>query len=178
MFQHINLPAIAQRDELIALGGSRTKARKVGDVLFESSQSRATLERIRLEQGPTYFGAQYLQDPTPVDSSLIRWHDIQRYDEPPERDQLTKVVQSWDTAETASIGADWSVCTTWGFHEGRWLLLDLIRIRLSFRDLLDRAKAHGRLWKPDLIIIEEAGSGRHLLAELVHELRTGHCQSK
>ena len=40
LFQHINLPAIAQRDELIALGGSRTKARKVGDVLFERA-SRA-----------------------------------------------------------------------------------------------------------------------------------------
>ena len=39
------------------------------------------------------------------------------------------MVQSWDTANVASDAANFSVCTTWGFYEGCWYLLDLTRFK-------------------------------------------------
>jgi predicted phage terminase large subunit-like protein len=171
LYQHINLPVIAQIRERVPLGGGRFHAREIGDLLFPAMQSRETLDRLCREQGPNYFSAQYLQDPTPPDSNLIAWHDIKRYDGAPPRRRLEKVVQSWDTAETESARADYSVCTTWGFIQGKWLLLDLLRFKAGFRDLLGRARAHRDRWKPDVILIEDAGAGRHMMADFNTERR-------
>ena len=82
------------------------------------------------------------------------------------------MVQSWDTAEVATSRADYSVCTTWGYHDGHWYLLDVLRFRASFLELKDRVRAHRNHWKPDLILVEEAGSGRHLIEDLRSEIRT------
>jgi predicted phage terminase large subunit-like protein len=122
--------------------------------------------------GPTHFSAQYLQDPTPAESELIRWHDIQRYDTAPSRRRLLKVVQSWDTAETASANSDYSACSTWGFFDGLWFLLDVTRFKAGFHELVQRARVHRDHWKPDFILIEQAGSGRHLLEAFNLERRT------
>lgn len=172
LFDHLNLPAIAQLPEQIPLGSGEFHVRAAGDLLFPQQQSRGVLDQLRIELGPTVFSAQYLQDPTPADSNLIRWHDIQRYGDAPDRRKFEAVVQSWDTAESSSVQADYSVCTTWGFYEGRWWLLDLIRFRAAFRELVDQARAHRNRWKPERILIEKAGSGRHLLEEFTHEHRT------
>jgi predicted phage terminase large subunit-like protein len=172
LFRHINLPAIAPGPELVPVGRGKVHARCAGDLLFPAFQSRETLDRIRIEQGPTYFSAQYLQDPTPAESNLIRWHDIQRYETAPPRRRLQKVVQSWDTAETDGARSDYSACSTWGYCDGRWALLDVTRFKAGFRELVARARMHRDQWKPDLILIEDAGSGRHLLQEFNHERRT------
>jgi hypothetical protein len=122
LYRHLNLPAVAQTTEVIPLGGGRIKVRRPGDLLF---LSQGTLNRIRAEQGPAFYAAQYQQDPTPLESLFIKWHAIKRYEDAPPRHKMRKVVQSWDTANVASSGADFSVCTTWGFYEGHWYLLDL-----------------------------------------------------
>jgi predicted phage terminase large subunit-like protein len=70
------------------------------------------------------------------------------------------------------------VCTTWGFYRGKWLLLDLDRFKAGFRDLVERARRQREKWKPDLILIEEAVSGRHLLDEFRHEFRTAADRSR
>ncbi len=172
LFRHLNLPAIAQRDEVIPLGGGRTHVRRIGDVLAPERQSREVLERMKLEIGAQAFAAQYLQDPTPAESDYLTWSKIPRYDQAPSRKHFLKVVQSWDTAEVATARADYSVCTTWGYYDGRWYLLHLERFRAGFLELKDRVRAHRNHWKPDLILIEDAGSGRHLLEELRLEIRT------
>lgn len=172
VFTHLNLPAIAQIDEVIPIGGGKVHARKINDLLFPDYQSRDALERMRLEQGARHFSAQYLQDPTPGDGGFIRWSDIQRYDAPPKRRELEMIVQSWDTAEAEAAHNDYSVCTTWGFVRGRWLLLDLLRFKASFAELLARVRGHRDSWKADMIIIEQGGGGRGLLDMLHHERRT------
>ncbi len=45
---------------------------------------------------------------------------------------LQMVVQSWDTAYIPEPDRDFSVCTTWGYREGTWYLLDLFSERLEF----------------------------------------------
>ena len=163
LYRHLNLPAVAQRVETIPLGEGRIKRREPGDLLY---LSQATLDRIRVEQGPAYFAAQYQQDPTPPESLFIKWDAIKRYTEAPPRKRLRKVIQSWDTANVASAGADYSVCTTWGFFEGHWYLLDLTRFKADYATLRDRVTAHRILWDADILVIEDKGNGTALISDL------------
>lgn len=172
LFAHLNLPGIAQKDETIATGFGKAHERKVGDVLFPARFPRETLERLKIEWGTRNFNAQILQDPVAGDGGFIQWSDISRYDVPPKRRELEKVVQSWDTAEADRIENDYSACTTWGFVRGRWLLLDVRRVKKPLRELIALVRAHRDKWKADVLLIEEAGSGRHALEMLRHEIRT------
>ncbi|WP_421738379.1 phage terminase large subunit [Caulobacter sp.] len=169
LFGHLNLPAIAQAQAQIPLGQGKIKSVEPGELLFPQHQSRAVLDQLRIELGPTAFSAQYLQDPTPAESNLVRWEDIHRYDTAPARNDFQQVVQSWDTAMGPELTADYSVCTTWGFDGVAWLLLDVERFRATFPDLVERVRASRGRWRPELILIEDAGSGRPLLQELRYE---------
>jgi predicted phage terminase large subunit-like protein len=166
LYRHLNLPAIAQRTEVIDLGDGETRLVKPGDLLFLSQKS---LDRIKAEQGPAFFAAQYLQDPTPPESLFIKWHAIQRYVVAPSRRQFKKVAQSWDTAHLASETADYSVCTTWGFYEGKWYLLDLDRFKADYVTLRDRVRANRDRWRADVLVIEDKGNGTSLLSDLRFE---------
>ena len=169
-FEHLNLPAIAETDQVIALPRGRVHRRQTGDVLSEL-QDRETLEQIRKETGPAAFAAQYQQNPTAPDGAVVRWHRFQFYDDAPSRSQCTFVVQSWDTGISVTATSDFSVCTTWGYHEGAWKLLDLVRCRLEFPDLLARVRYLRDRWLADIVLVEAAASGRQLIDELRAELR-------
>ena len=81
------------------------------------------------------------------------------------------VVQSWDTAAVAEPTSDFSVCTTWGLGQGgKWLLLDVERVRLEYPSLKRRVLELRRLWRADHLIIEHAGPGIPLVSDLCHEL--------
>ena len=168
-YTHVNLPAVADSLQRIPLGPKRIKTFRPGDLLYFSQE---TLDRVRDEMGPAFFSAQYLQNPTPSESHFISWHKIGRYTEAPPREKLISVMQSWDTAYELTATADFSVCTTWGFHDGKWLLLDVERFRADFAGLHERVKVLRDLWKADVLVVEDAGSGKALLAELRFEART------
>lgn len=170
-YRHIDLPAIAVRDEIIPLTRGRAHSRRIGDVLNPAREPREVLEQLRAEMGPRAFETQYQQNPTPADGDHVQWDRIQFYEEAPPRNRLQKVVHSWDTASTGSPNADYSVGTIWG-HDGEcWLLLDLVRVRLHYADLLARVRAERSKWKADVILVEPAASGHALLDDLGRDMR-------
>ena len=57
-WHHLNLPAIAEEDQSIALGPEQTHDRKRGDVLHPGRESLQTLMRIKEEVGSLTFSAQ------------------------------------------------------------------------------------------------------------------------
>jgi len=126
-FTHLELKAIAEEDEQHALSERRVYRRRKGEALFPERESLATLEEIRREIGSAVFSAQYQQNPVPPDGNRLRWDWFQTYDERPPRTFFQLVAQSWDTAVTPAPSSDFSVCTTWGFREGKWYLLDVYR---------------------------------------------------
>ena len=164
-FTHLNLRAEAEDDEEFDLGGGRTKRRLKGEALFEAREPLPVLAKIKMDIGTWAFEAQYQQNPTAPNGNLIRWSKIATYDEAPEREQLLHVVQSWDVAVTATPTSDYSVCTTWGYFEKSWLLLDLLRYRWEFPELMAAARLHRRKWTPDIVLIEKAGAGRPFFDE-------------
>jgi len=173
-FEHLSLPAIAEEDETHHLPMGLTHTRRKGEALFPERESLETLEEIRREIGPYAFGAQYQQNPVPPDGATIRWEWFGIYDEQPPRNELLLVVQSWDTAHSTEPGADFSVCTTWGLSKaGPWYLLDLCRRQVDYPTLLRTARDLKRQWEADHIVIEKAGVGYALLADLWKEYRSG-----
>lgn len=168
-FVHLNLPAIAEEDEVVALSHGRRFVRQKGEPLFPERESLETLEKIRLEIGTFAFSSQYQQDPVPPEGNRLRWEWFGSYDEQPPRTALQMVVQSWDTAMTAEPTSDFSVCTVWGYLNGDWLLLDVLRERLEYPALKHRVIHMADHWIADKVLIEYAGTGISLFRELNKE---------
>jgi predicted phage terminase large subunit-like protein len=165
-WHHINLPAIAHRDEIFPLSRGQSWLRRRGDVLHPEHMPLAELEERRRESGPVIFSAQYLQDPVAQEGNLLREEHFRRFEVKIQRSDFDKVFQSWDTASSTLPTADWSVCTTWGYLAGRLFLLDILRARLDYWDLKRAVLAMRQKWRPDDVIIEAIGIGKGLCQEL------------
>lgn len=176
-YRHLNLPAIATRDEIISLTRGRSHARRIGDLLNPERESQEVLDRLRDEMGPRAFEAQYQQNPVPTEGDYIRWEKVQFYDEAPPRERLEKVVLSWDTASSSDPRADYTVGTVWGHNGSSWLLLDVIRLRLTYPDLVARVRTERLRWQADKILVEKASVGHGLFADLKRDMR-GHSDER
>ncbi|WP_242915526.1 phage terminase large subunit [Brevundimonas pishanensis] len=170
-YRHLDLPAIAMRDEIIPLSHGRTHIRRIGDVLNPQREPREVLDQLKAEMGPRAFEAQYQQNPTPLEGDYLQWDKVQFYDEAPPRNRLNKVVHSWDVASSSDPKADYSVGTIWGHDGTSWLLLDVIRQRLLYPDLLARLRLERKLWKADAILVEKSSVGPALLEDLARDMR-------
>jgi predicted phage terminase large subunit-like protein len=168
-FEHLNLTAIAERDESFDLPGGRRHRRSQGDALHEQREPLETLEHFRREMGPATFSAQYQQSPVSPGGNLIRLEWFPTYDAALERADYEYVVQSWDTAAGIGRHNDFSVCTTFGWHQRGWNLLDIYRGRLEYPDLRQMVLEQGRRWNANRAIIEYAGVGAALVQELLRD---------
>ena len=84
---------------------------------------------------------------------------LARYDIPP---KFELIIHSWDIG--ATLEGNPSVCTKWGVaadSAGRdnIYLTDVVRLKLELPDVRDAIKAHDKLDKPDLIVIDHRGAG-------------------
>ena len=110
-WRHLDLPAIATEDELIPLGRGRNHERRRGEVLHPERESRAALDRLKVELGSLTFSAQYQQQPIPFEGNLIRRSWFREYERLPATSSNSVIVQSWDVAMMTGISNDYSVCT-------------------------------------------------------------------
>ncbi len=165
-WHHLNLPAVAEKDEIIPLTRGRMWHRRKGDLLDPVRFPPEFLEGRRRAMGNRSYGAQYQNNPVVADGGYIRLGWFGQYDEAPERNAFNRIVQSWDTASTDRSTSDFSVGMTWGRLDGKWHLLDLFRGRPEFPELFERVMAWHRRWKADALIIEAASSGHALYQEV------------
>lgn len=173
-YRHLNLPAIAEADEEIAIGLGRLHRRKIGEALFPERMDVPTLEKMRRELGTATFNCQYQQNPIAQGGSPLRWEWFKSYDEALPRNSYQLLVQSWDTGMSADPRADYSVCTTWGFMDGIWHLLDLFRDRLDYPDLKRKLIHLSKDWRSDVVLIEDAATGMPLIQECSDQI-AGRC---
>ena len=163
---HLNLPAIAEVAEAIPLGDGLIHYRKPGDLLHPTRESLADLERLKLMMGSHGFSAQYQQSPIVPGGALIKGKWFSTYSEVPERRSSDRIVQSWDTASKVSPNNDYSVCTTWLARDTNYYLLHVLRERLEYPDLRRKIVSHAGAFGASNVLIEDAGSGIHLLQDL------------
>ena len=71
-FEHLNLPAIAEKDEKIRLDKSHVWNRKKGGLLNPKRESKEYLNTQKSIMGSLAFAAQYQQRPTPAGGFLVQ----------------------------------------------------------------------------------------------------------
>lgn len=171
-FTHLDLQAIADEDEDIPIASRRFYHRTRGEALCADHQSLETLEGIRRELGAGVFAAQYQQRPVAAAGDLVRWERIERYKEALPRDDFQMLVQSWDLGTSANPTSDWSACTTWGFGQGAWWLVDVARVRLDYPDLKQLVLRLATQWRADIVLVEQSMTGIPLIQDLMHLQRS------
>ena len=162
----LSLPAIAEQDEVIAIGEDQFHRRRAGEALHPEFESLASLQKLQRQIGSDVFAAQYQQCPVPPGGAMIRREWARYYDHPPERTYRTEVIQSWDTAAKDGTQNDWSVCTTWMIIDDHYYLIDLTRGRYEYPRLKQSAIALAKKHRPRCILIEDASTGTALAQEL------------
>ena len=164
----LNLPAIAEVDERIPLGFGKHKHRRAGELLHPEREPAEVLAELKAGLGTAGFAAQYQQQPVPAGGNLIDWAWFRRFDLRPPRQRYESIVQSWDTASKVGEMNDYSVCTTWLVQDETYYLLDLHRERLDMPSLRRRAVELYDRYRPEIVLIEDRGSGTALVQELRH----------
>ncbi len=166
---HLDLPAIAEAPQRLQFGPDQFIERQPGDLLHPGRESRQTLDAIKATLGTYNFSAQYQQSPVPPGGAMIRWTWFRSYRDLPSRSQNDRIVQSWDTASKAEEINDYSVCTTWLESGNSYYLIDVLRKRLEYPDLKRRVVEEARRHGADAVVIEDKGSGTHLIQDLGRE---------
>ena len=154
----LSLLAITLVDQLVDLGDGRSYLFRAGDLLHREREPRGVLDELRRDLGINTFSAQYLQQPVPVDGTLIKWDWFRRYEKPPFAPGQ-RIVQSWDIATSTGDNADWSVGTTWCVDGADYYLIDVARGRWSFPEVLRKVRELAIQYRSGTILIEEAGTG-------------------
>lgn len=166
----LNLPAIADFDEIIELENADPHHRKVGEVLHEAREPRTVLDKICAEIGSRRFSSQYLQRPIPDEGEIIKFEWFKRYEGVIIPRRGSRIVQSWDTAIKGGSKNDFSVCTTWMVFNDEYFLLDILRVQLAYPDLKKLVYEHAVKYPLVEVVIEDAGSGSILYDEVSRNL--------
>jgi predicted phage terminase large subunit-like protein len=129
------------------------------------------LEAVKASVAITKWNAQYQQNPTAEEGSIIKreWWQVWEKDSLP---PLHHVIQSYDTAFMKKETSDYSAITTWGvFYPSEdsgpaLILVDAVKDRYEFPELRRVAKEQYDYWKPETVIIEGKASGLPLTYEM------------
>jgi predicted phage terminase large subunit-like protein len=168
----VALPAIAVEDEIHHIEtpyGAYTHIRRAGEALHPERESLESLAQTRATVGEDNFAGQHQQNPVPQGGGMVKraWFNVYEQHQLPGR--FDQIVQSWDSASKESELASFSVCTTWGVQEKKLYLLHVFRKRMDYPNLKRAVDEQYRLFKPDVILIEDKSSGIQLIQELLSE---------
>ena len=129
------------------------------------------LESVKASLSVQKWNAQWMQNPTAEEGSIIKREWWRVWDKP-YIPPLDHVIQSYDTAFLKKETADYSAITTWGVFrlnedsEPNLILLDAYKERLEFPELKRKALEQYTYWNPETVIIEAKASGLPLTYEL------------
>ncbi len=170
---HLDLPAIAEEDQVVEIGDGRVHHRKAGEVLQPDREPLYVLEQIKGEMGSAAFSAQYQQRPAPPEGNMIKRAWLQYYSQAPAHDSDGRIIQSWDTASKGGVQNDYSVCTTWLMKADAYYLIHVYRARLDYPALRQRVIELAHRFAAHFVLIEDAVSGTPLVQEFKYERKLG-----
>jgi predicted phage terminase large subunit-like protein len=167
----LNLPTIAEVDEVISISDTKAHRRRVGEALSPVREPLSVLGDLKAQLGSDAFSAQYQQMPVPPGGAMIKRHWIKRYVNSPPQRERSLILQSWDTASKGGPQNDFSVCTTWSIsHDRRWYLLDVWRKRVDYPELKTAVRILASEHAANRVLVEDAGAGIALVQELLREV--------
>ena len=162
-YEIVEFPALLDSED--------SKGKPIKKPLWPEFFDLAALERTKASMPTFQWNAQYQQQPTAEEASIIKreWWGIWPHDDPP---SVEYVIMSLDAAAEKHNRADYTALTTWGvfFNEEEnarhIILLDSIKERLEFPELKELAMREYRNWEPDAFIVEKKSSGVAIYQEM------------
>lgn len=132
-YEHVRLPAIAERDETLVFPVSGNKVeRREGDLLCPERFDRKALDTLKASMGSLQFAGQFQQTPAPSEGVIFKrdWLDS-FYDVLP---RLSMVIQSWDLPFVKSAGSAKCAGIVMGRKGADLYLIDLINEKQEFTE--------------------------------------------
>lgn len=162
----MKLPAIAEHDEDYVLPEGGVHHRKAGDVLHPQLESLEKLEIVKANQGTYVFASQYQQEPACDSEALVSksWFVIESTTMWPEK--YERIIQSWDTAHKVEESNDFSVGITIGQKDKHYYILDVIRKRMKFPELMATMRKTKSESRNIELLVEDAASGQTIIQAL------------
>jgi predicted phage terminase large subunit-like protein len=157
-WRRLALPLRAHRKKNYELRDGTVWHRRKGELLRPKAFSRQELARI--EHMPNY-QALYQQRPGGDMNLRIRPEHIGRFTDAPHR---PTTVLSIDAAQKGGATHSFSVVQAWASVGEKFLLLDQWRDRTSFANFLAEVRRFIRIFRPSVVLIEDAARGP-MLAE-------------
>ena len=170
-WDHLKVPAIAENDEQISLGGRRFHRRKAGDIIDPHGDSYEALVEMKRSMGELFFSAQYQQEPIPAAGNLIKAAWFKSYDTVPQLTYEDRLIISLDTAMKGTELSDFSVATVWLVRKDNCYLIDLWRERADYPNLKRAVLDLVKKYPAASLLIEDKGSGTSLIQDLRAENR-------
>ena len=149
------LKAIAEEDE---------KHRKKGEPLHLKRENLEELQKIKEEMGEKEFLTQYQQSPESENYGMLNKNLF--ITESFEQTIEDTIVISIDSASKIKFNHDFTVLTIWIIREEKLLILDVIRVKLEFGELLNFVQNKINLYNAKFVLIEDKSSGIALIQEL------------
>ena len=166
-FRKLALPAIAEREEKIAIGPMETYVRRVGEALHEDRESLASLAALRDQIGSYNFSAQYQQHPESPSGGMFPLGWFKRIHEPPPIRRDGQWIVSIDTALSTSETADYSAISLVYVDSTGYYVLFAERGRWDYESLLARVQTYiRRFGQETTFLVEAAGAGISLISTL------------
>jgi predicted phage terminase large subunit-like protein len=172
-WQHLNVPAIAWKNEIIPIGPGLTFSRCKGDVLHPERESTAVLEKVRLEIGSKNFDAQYLQRPGAPAGAIINPNWFPRYKTPRPLHEYESRVLILDAAASDSDTSSYTACSVFGVRGNATDLLHVCRKRMLFDDLQAQAEHLVHEYRATHLFIETEPVGKSLAQVLRRKFKQG-----
>lgn len=146
----VSLPAEAEENDPLG--------REIGAALCPERYDLDALAEIRRVLGREAYTALYQQRPQPETGTIFQRDWFPRANAI-DRSTATYVIQAWDTAYTEDDSADYSACVTLAIHKNGVFLLNAWRGRVDFPGLLRAMKTQYIEWRPEVVLVEDKGSG-------------------
>ena len=165
-FEHLNLPAIAQRTEIFDLGAGRSYTRQKGELLHPEHESVEVLRELKRNMGSIAFSAQYQQSPIPPGGTIIKRKWLRTYDEvhyqPGDR-----IIMSWDIALSEAETGDYSACVVLLARAEVFFILEVVRGRFPFEQLKRKVmEVKEHYGSAATLLIEDSPISRGLIQSL------------
>lgn len=170
---HLNLPAIAEeRTKIIFPMSGRVVERKAGDVLNPEREALPELLRAK-EANERVFAAQYQQHPSADEAAYFKRDRWKFYTLPPEEmaKNCTEQIQSWDLTFKDAAASDYVVGGVVGVRGPDFIVLDVVRARMSFTASKVAFKSLSAKWpRAHAKLVEDKANGPAAVDEWSREV--------
>jgi len=166
-WKHLVLPQEAEKRTIVIFPRSKKKIiRRAKDLLHPERMGVTEVDAIKKRLGTYGFAGQHQQRPTPLGGGRIKLEWLPRYKKKPRREEATRCLLSFDTAQKEKEINDPSVGGVFFEVSNQWMLVHLWKDNVQYPVLKEKVVQMVKEWNPDGVLIEDKSSGESLIQEL------------